>query len=68
MLGSFLSPVFAPVSLFSVFPPTIILGPFGQSHPCTGEVMPDTFWSLDKILDARVVPMESALGYAPGRG
>lgn len=34
--------------------------------------MPDTFLSLAEILDARVVPMESALGpgvgYAPGRG
>lgn len=57
---------------FLSLPPTIIPRPFGQSRALHSEVMPDTFWSLDKILDARVVPMESALapgmGYAPGRG
>lgn len=57
---------------FLSLPPTIIPRPFGQSCALHSEVMPDTFWSLDKILDARVVPMESALapgmGYAPGRG
>lgn len=71
VLGLFLDPVLCFVSLFfCLFPPpnnSWALCP----RTCTGEVMPDTFLSLDKTLDARVVPMESALGPgmdAPGRG